>query len=93
MDLIMTSNKKKKDWTKKYYKIIQELETMVDVQLQLQNIIKLATINWQASKTHCYRQEEHTEHKSVEISIVYLKNYRMLYMEKWNIKHITFKCY
>jgi len=35
MDIIMTSNKKKKDWTKKYYKIIQELETMADVQLQL----------------------------------------------------------
>ena len=27
---------------KKYYKIIQELETMANIQLQIQNIIKLA---------------------------------------------------
>ena len=29
---------------KKYYKIIQELKTMVNIQLQIQNIIKLANI-------------------------------------------------
>ena len=39
-DLIM--NKEKKDWMKNYYKIIQELETMANIQLQIQNIIKLA---------------------------------------------------
>ena len=33
MDLIMTLNKEKKNWTKKYHKIIQGLETMADVQL------------------------------------------------------------
>jgi len=44
MDLIMTLNKEKKDWTKKYQKIIQGLENMADVQLQLQNIIKLVDV-------------------------------------------------
>jgi len=38
----MTLNKKKKDWVKKYYKIIQELETMVDIYLQIQDIVKQA---------------------------------------------------
>ena len=33
MDFIITLNKEKKDWTKKYHKIIQILETMVDIQL------------------------------------------------------------
>jgi len=37
----MTLNKEK-NWIKKYHKIIQELETMADIQLQIQNIIKLA---------------------------------------------------
>jgi len=37
----MTLNKKK-DWVKKYYKIIQELETMVDIYLQIQDIVKQA---------------------------------------------------
>ena len=41
MDLIIALNKKKKDWTKKYHKIIQGLEIMVDIQLQIQNITKL----------------------------------------------------
>ena len=35
-------NKEKKNWIKKYYKIIWELETIADIQLQIQNIIKLA---------------------------------------------------
>jgi len=30
-DLIVTLNREKKDWTKKYYKIIQGLETMVNI--------------------------------------------------------------
>ena len=42
MDLVKTMNNKQKDWTKKYHKIIWEIERMVDVQLQLQNITKLA---------------------------------------------------
>jgi len=33
LDLIVTLNKEKKDWTKKYYKIIQGLKTMVDIQM------------------------------------------------------------
>ena len=37
-------NKEKKNWTKKYHKIIQGLETMADIQLQIQNIIKLVNI-------------------------------------------------
>jgi len=41
IDLIMTLNKKK-DKIKKYHKIIQGLETIADIQLQLQNIVKLA---------------------------------------------------
>lgn len=42
MDLIIALNKKKKDWTKKYHKIIQGLETIIDIQLKIQNITKLA---------------------------------------------------
>jgi len=37
MDLIITLNQKKKDWTRKYHKIIQGLEIMADSQLQIQN--------------------------------------------------------
>ena len=37
-------NKEKKDWMRKYHKIIWELETIADIQLQIQNIIKLADI-------------------------------------------------
>ena len=35
INLITTLNNKRKDWMKKYYKIIRELETMTDIQLQL----------------------------------------------------------
>ena len=35
-------NKEQKDWTRKYHKIIRGIERMVDIQMQLQNIIKLA---------------------------------------------------
>ena len=41
MNLIVSLNKEKKNQTKKYYKIIQGLETMVDFQLQIQNLIKI----------------------------------------------------
>jgi len=34
----MTLNKKKKNWIKKYYKIVQRLETMADIQIQLQDL-------------------------------------------------------
>jgi len=63
INLIVILNKEKKDWTRKYHKIIQGLETMVDKQLQLQNTVKLAdamnnqledieTTLLQASKDH-----------------------------------------
>jgi len=42
MNLIKTINDEKKDWTKKYHKVIQGIERMVDMQMQLQNIMKLA---------------------------------------------------
>ena len=44
INLIIILNNNKKNQTKKYYKIIQEIETIVDIQLQLQNIIKLAEV-------------------------------------------------
>ena len=44
LDLVKTMNQKKKDWMKKYHRIIREIETMVDIQVQLQNIIKLAEV-------------------------------------------------
>ena len=31
----------KKDWTKKYHKIIQEIKRILEVQIQPQNIVKL----------------------------------------------------
>ena len=36
-----TVTKDKKDWVKKYHKIIQEIERMLEVYIQLQNIVKL----------------------------------------------------
>ena len=42
--LINTLTNEKKDWMKKYYKIIRGIETMADIQLQLQNIVKLAEV-------------------------------------------------
>ena len=44
MALISTLTNEKKNWMKKYHKIIWRIETIVDVQLQLQNIIKLAEV-------------------------------------------------
>ena len=44
MNLIVILSKKRKVWIKKYYRIIREIETMANIQLQLQNIIKLAKI-------------------------------------------------
>jgi len=44
MDLIITLNNEKKDWIRRYYKIIRGLETMANIQLQLQNIIWLAKV-------------------------------------------------
>ena len=41
MNLVKIMNNERKDWMKKYHKIIQGIEQMVDAQLQLQNIIKL----------------------------------------------------
>ena len=35
---------KKKDWTKKIHRIIWRIEIIADIQLQLQNIIKLAKV-------------------------------------------------
>ena len=35
MDLVNTLTNERKDWTKKYHKIIQGIEIMADVQLQL----------------------------------------------------------
>ena len=42
MNLVNMLTNERKDWTKKYHKIIQEIEKIVYIQLQLQNIIKLA---------------------------------------------------
>ena len=44
MDLINTLTKERNDWMNKYHKIIQEIEIIVDIQLQLQNIIKLIEV-------------------------------------------------
>ena len=44
INLIITLNKEKKDWTKRYHKIIWELEMMEDIQLQTQSLVKLADI-------------------------------------------------
>ena len=38
----MTLNKEKKDWIKKYHQIIWGLEMMANIQLQVQNMVKLA---------------------------------------------------
>jgi len=44
MDLITILNKERKDWIKKYHKIIQRIEIIANIQLQIQNIVKLAEV-------------------------------------------------
>ena len=44
MNLIVILNNERKDWMKKYYRIIRGLETIADIQLQLQNIVQLAKV-------------------------------------------------
>ena len=44
LTLINSLTIKKKDWVKKYYRIIQGIEIMAHIQIQLQNIIKLAEV-------------------------------------------------
>jgi len=44
MDIIVTLDHKKKDWTRKYHKMIQRFETMANIQLQIQNLVKLADV-------------------------------------------------
>ena len=81
LDLIITFNKEKKDWMKKCYKIIQELETTVDIQLQIQDIIKQAdtvnnqlvdikTILLQAGKTYKIQVKDNIYSISEELHIV-----------------------
>ena len=63
LSLIITLNQEKKDWMKKYHKIIWRLEIIADIQIQIQDLIKLAnavnnqlanigTVLLQASETH-----------------------------------------
>jgi len=42
INLVKTINNEKKDWMKKYHKIIQRIKRIIDMQMQLQNIVKLA---------------------------------------------------
>jgi len=42
MELVKTINNERKDWIKKYHKIIWGIEQMVNIQLQIQNITKMA---------------------------------------------------
>ena len=42
INLVKTINNEKEDWMKKYHKIIQRIKRIIDVQMQLQNIMKLA---------------------------------------------------
>ena len=44
MDLIITLNNKRKNWMKKYHRIIRGLEMMTNIQHQLQNIIQQAGV-------------------------------------------------
>jgi len=44
INLIITLNNDRKDWIKKYYKIIERIEIIADIQCQLQNIIILADV-------------------------------------------------
>ena len=44
INLITTLNNDRKDQIKKYYKIIQRIEIMADIQCQLQNIITLVDV-------------------------------------------------
>jgi len=52
MALISILTNEKKDWMKKYHMIIQGIKTMADIQLKLQNIIKLVEMaNTQLAET------------------------------------------
>ena len=93
MNLIMILNKEKKNWTKKYYKIIQGLETMADVQLQLQNIIKLVDTARNQLPDIETTLLQTGEIRKVQIGRDIYSIYKIPYTERWNIKHIIFKYY
>ena len=42
MDEARVFKKKQDDWTQLYYKILKELETMIDMQKQVREMIKIA---------------------------------------------------
>jgi len=61
MELVKTMNNERKDWMKKYHKIIQGIERIVNVQLQFKNIIKLA-------------EEANTQIAEIETTILQVSN-------------------
>ena len=65
MELVKIMNNKRKNWTKKHYKLIWGIERIVDMQLQLQNIVKLA-------------EEDNTQVVEIEVTILQAShNYRI----------------
>jgi len=65
IDLITTLNNKRKDWTKKYYKIIKEIKTIANIQIQLQNIVKLVKVaNMQLAEIETTILQESGEYRT-----------------------------
>ena len=86
-------NKEKKNWIKKYYKIIWGLETIADIQLQIQNIIKLAdTANNQLANietTLLQTEEIYKTQIGRDIYSISKKLRNIIYKDiKWQIHHI-----
>ena len=86
-------NKEKKNWIKKYYKIIWELETIADIQLQIQNIIKLAdTANNQLANietTLLQTREIYKTQIGEDIYSISKKLRNIIYKDiEWQIHHI-----
>ena len=93
MDLVKTMNNKQKDWTKKYHKIIQEIKRMVDIQLQLQNITKLAEkANMQIAEIkEMILQASHNYQTQTAGNIFNIsEDLQNIIKVIWKIKHITF---
>ena len=83
-------NKEKKNWIKKYYKIIWELETIADIQLYIQNIIKLAdTANNQLANIETTLLQTGEIYKTQIGGDIFKKLRNIIYKDiEWQIHHI-----
>ena len=99
MNLVKTINEEKKDWMKKYHKIIHEIKRMVNMQMQLQNIVKLVEeANIQIAEIESKILQASNNYQIQTVRDIFsisrgLEAYKTLYKVIWKTKHIIYKSY